>query len=531
MIAVSPGSTANGGTVSVINHGTAIAFTPAAGFESETIGGVLYPADGFSYEIQDANGNTAWGSIMIDVFASASPEVTIVSPPDGYTTNAGSLVPIVAQVTPFQYISDVQFYQGGQLLGTVTNGSGGYYTNNWLAQDNACGCGFTAQAYDIFGQVSTSPEIHINVTPPAGVVAPVAAFDTYAGVNDANGPQPFTNSVVVTDGIFNLYGRAYQPQGSNVMWQLDLYSPDGQTLIRNLLSTNVTVGSSSVSNLLLNCDLSAVQNGVYDLVLYVSGGYMESETNVQFTLNSNLKIGRFSFSQQDLVIPINGIPLKVVRTYDSLNANKGDFGYGWTYALENMAVSLDETRQNATDLDGDQFSKRSGGGWDVTLTLPNGQITTFAVYLAGPDTLGAYEAEWQAPPGVTATLVAKGDNHLETLFGSFTGDTDLFYWDATGEGDPWQDYDFPGFILTSPRTAHKYTINRQGELGRALHGQWGRRILCAKPMDNLLSPRIKDRNTNTVTIAPNAIVFRSAAGATSQITFQRNDRQPDHLGH
>jgi hypothetical protein len=30
------------------------------------------------------------------------------------------------------------------------------------------------------------------------------------------------------------------------------------------------------------------------------------------------------------VVPFNGLPIKIQRTYDSLNANTiGDFGYGW----------------------------------------------------------------------------------------------------------------------------------------------------------------------------------------------------------
>lgn len=150
-------------------------------------------------------------------------------------------------------------------------------------------------AYDIFGQVNTSPEIHINVTPPPGVDAPVAEIDSYQGVNEASG-QPFGNGAYVTAGIFNLYGRAYQPQGSNVVWQFDLYSSDGKTLIRNLMMTNVPVGTQA-PGVLATCDFSALPNGAYDMVLDVSGGYMESETNIQFTLNSNLKLGHSDSSR------------------------------------------------------------------------------------------------------------------------------------------------------------------------------------------------------------------------------------------
>ena len=91
-----------------------------------------------------------------------------------------------------------------------------------------------------------------------------------------------------------------------------------------------------------------------------------------------------------------------------------------------MAVSLDETRENEPDLDGDIFSERTGGNWDVTLTLPNGQTTTFAFYLTAADSDGYSYAEWQPAPGVTATLQAQGDNRLQTLVASLEGNSDLF---------------------------------------------------------------------------------------------------------
>ena len=60
-------------------------------------------------------------------------------------------------------------------------------------------------------------------------------------------------------------------------------------------------------------------NGVYDLQLTVSGGYTTASSSIEFRLESNLKVGQFSFSQQDLVIPANGIPLTVTRTRHPIN--------------------------------------------------------------------------------------------------------------------------------------------------------------------------------------------------------------------
>ncbi|SPE59305.1 hypothetical protein SBV1_310029 [Verrucomicrobia bacterium] len=66
----------------------------------------------------------------------------------------------------------------------------------------------------------------------------------------------------------------------------------------------------------------------------VVGAYAQTNASVAFRLESNLKLGQFSFSQSDLSIPVAGIPLTVVRTYNSLNPMLGDFGYGLNLARQ-----------------------------------------------------------------------------------------------------------------------------------------------------------------------------------------------------
>src|SRR6267142_128248 len=143
----------------------------------------------------------------------------------------------------------------------------------------------------------------------------------------------------------------------------------------------------------------------------------------QRMLESNLKLGQFSFSEQDLVLPVSGIPLTVTRTYNSLNPRSAEFGYSWTFALNSMDVQLDDQRHDVTigseespaadDEEDDNglhrvVSIRTGGGWDVTLTLPDGRRTTFVFTPAfAPSDCKAY-AQWFAPPDVHATLTALG---------------------------------------------------------------------------------------------------------------------------
>src|SRR5436309_856867 len=102
----------------------------------------------------------------------------------------------------------------------------------------------------------------------------------------------------------------------------------------------------SVTNASLGTlDLSTVPNGIYDLVLFARGGGDETNAVVRISLDTQLKIGQFSFSEQDLVIPVNGITLTVVRTYNSFNPVQGDFGFSWTYAINDMDVVIDEDRE------------------------------------------------------------------------------------------------------------------------------------------------------------------------------------------
>src|SRR5882724_7413106 len=124
-------------------------------------------------------------------------------------------------------------------------------------------------------------------------------------------------------------------------------------------------------------------NVIYDLLLIDHCGGGETTASVRCSLNSQLKIGQFSFSEQDLVLPVNGIPLTVTRTYNSLNPLSKDFGYSWTYSLNSMDVQLDDQREDVTigsdqapfgdEEDDDNgspkvVSVRTGGAWDVSLT-------------------------------------------------------------------------------------------------------------------------------------------------------------------
>ena len=87
-------------------------------------------------------------------------------------------------------------------------------------------------------------------------------------------------------------------------------------------------------------DPTTMPNGGYELVIRATssdGGVTVSETS--FVVDGQLKLGRYQVTYQDLNVPVAGIPLRVLRTYDSFDKSRGDFGVGWRLDLDNFRIS------------------------------------------------------------------------------------------------------------------------------------------------------------------------------------------------
>jgi len=149
----------------------------------------------------------------------------------------------------------------------------------------------------------------------------------------------------------------------------------------------------------------------------------------RFVLDTPLKIGNVKFSQEDLVIPVSGVPIRVIRSYDSLDRNKdGDFGFGWSYSLANMDFKIDESR---TDLyaqdEGVTDSVRVGNNYNrnVIITMPDGSKPMFMFYteqITCPQNVGNPSvkcslARFESPTGVNATLTTKEDEIWYPVYG------------------------------------------------------------------------------------------------------------------
>ncbi len=220
---------------------------------------------------------------------------------------------------------------------------------------------------------------------------------------------------------------------------------------------------------LVNLTLTGVNNGVFALLLTVRSrpndqtAYKYSYAVQQFVLNCPLKIGNVKFSQEDVVISVGGVPLRVIRTYDSFEKDKaGDFGFGWSYSIADMDIQLHEQRSDmATFMDGylrpyDTKSVRTGSNYDrnVSLTLPDGNRATFLFYLEYNDgslynaEMPFYIGRYQSPEGVTSRLETLEEEHL-SMMNTWSGQETASGMSGTGEYSDPGHYEFSGYKLTT----------------------------------------------------------------------------------
>ena len=202
---------------------------------------------------------------------------------------------------------------------------------------------------------------------------------------------------------------------------------------------NLLVNQSVTGTTLANWDTTEVPNGSYWITLQGTDSNGNSQYNLALvTVAGNNKPGRVTTTVTDLVVPAMGLPIKIQRTYDTLNAGTiGDFGYGWNLGT-NINMSVDPKG-------------------DVTFTL-GGIGHTF--YFT-PQVLGwflpYYVPAFTAEAGFHGTLAVAGGGCSSTGFDFLIPDGNL--WDCVGGGM----YTAPGYVYTDP-AGTAYTITAAGSL-------------------------------------------------------------------
>lgn len=414
-----------------------------------------YGDDLLVYTISDGHNGAASAKVHVTTVQTT---VQITQPADYTQTNLSGQVGIEATAsTSDGAIGRVEFYANNEKFGEAWNPP---YTATF-SSPNAGLFYITAVALDTRGFTVSSDPVYIRFSDSDDV--PIA--------NIAN----LTEGQVIREGSYDLIGTASNLDATaTVSYAVRLYRPDDgvtpaeQRLVAELIHPTT---ARKANELLGHLDFSMVRNGGYVLELEVDNVDTMSSASVLvgIVIESNLKLGQFTFTEQDLVIPVSGIPLTVTRTYNSINPSLGDFGQSWTYGLNDVDMEIDEDRTSYPDYQDHNFNMRVGGGRDVTLTMPDGRRTTFNFYWTqgacnqGDAAAFCLFANWQAPYGINAKLTPLDDNRLVAFWGGNQ------WWQANSEAGV-DNFDFSGFVLQTidgtgyiikrqPTGLHTYLLN------------------------------------------------------------------------
>ena len=247
-------------------------------------------------------------------------------------------------------------------------------------------------ADDGFGGVTTDTAQVVVFDPAASAgdeTPPVTSISSPASGSLLNGMVTFTGSVNDDNLVF--WVLEYAPSGTE-QWQ------------------EIATGSSNVDNDFLGeFDAGLLQDDLYRFRLRAEDQNYSVNTWIQCEVSSPLKLGQFSLEYVDLQMPLAGIPIKVIRRYDTRDAaDPGDFGYGWKLGAVDPEIRETVPTQPMEETLGFFVAKPYQVGTRVYLTDPDGKRIGFTFEpTPAPSLLGTvYIPKFRPDPGVHDRLEA-----------------------------------------------------------------------------------------------------------------------------
>ncbi|WP_301002435.1 fibronectin type III domain-containing protein [Capsulimonas corticalis] len=460
-----------------------------------TVSGVTPGGYTFSAVGTDSNGvSTTSNAAHVTVSSQSAVAIPVITPNGGTFTGLQNVT--ISDSTP----SSVIFYTTD---GSVPTTNSARYTAAFpLAPVNGATTYVVhAVAYATGLLPSPMATAAFTINTATSAAAPVAIISSPGDGAEAMGQVPINGTA--TGGAFGYWVLDYQSIGGS-----------GWTTFASS-TTQIT------NNLLATLDTSLMLDGQYDirLTVYDRDG-KTALTDNYVVIKGHQKIGYFTLSYTDMTIPIAGIPISVIRTYDSRKKDGGDFGVGWTLSTTNVKVQKPEI----SAFNWEQVTYTGGGfgltyvlqpirAHNVTITLPGDQVFSFAEtlspnqsqYQAFADTLDTHVI-YQQISGPKATLTPSDtsgpmSNDVFVVSASDTtvnGKTDPNLHNSSTNNQPVQLYQSD---LTTPYDPQRFTLT--------LHNGTS---YVVDTGGNLLS--ITDRNGNIVTFDSTGIHDASGRSIT-----------------
>ncbi len=342
------------------------------------------------------------------------------------------------------------------------------------------------------GELTVTDDVTITVNPPNYNNPPPLAELT-APIDGAIITTPTPVVGTASSAALERYELQYRLAGEN-----SLAPTGGEGQDEGAAWTTFASGTTSVTSATLGTfDPTLVLNGIYELRLVVTDvqGQSAITPSIPVVVEGNLKIGAFTLSFSDLTILLAGIPIEIIRTYDSRDKRHGDFGVGWTLDVKN--VRLQKQRSIGRNWSGfgaaGTYCLDSSLTRSVTVTLGDNRVFRFdpvlspeCQYFLPIESVLVNFTNRSTRAGTQGRLEIIGDNHPNT--DGFIGTVNLINI---------QDFSYfnPTLFKLTTLEGEEYVIDE---------------------LEGLKS--MTDRNGNTLTIATNGIIHSSG----QSISFVRD---------
>jgi len=326
-----------------------------------------------------------------------------------------------------------------------------------------------ATATDAAGNQDTET-IEVRVLDPSDTEAPVIDINkTNLEATQGIIKSPTDIIATITDDNLEFYRVEIAPIEAVDLSNIGENDPD---------YTLLTKGTQNITN---------QQVATLDPRLLANGSYLVKITAFDFSGNGNVqgvilnvtgqnKPGDFSLEYTDLSIPLTGIPIEIIRRYNSLeSASQGDFGYGWDLGLQDAKiVESSPDGRDLSEANSDLFgtSNTFSVGTRVTLNTPDGRRVgfTFNPVPVSASFFGAiYAPSFTPDAGVfdkleteNSPLTIRSDGTVGAFLFSFLGYNPSQYKLTTKDGTVYNyDQNF-GLIDVTDRNGNKLTFSDDG---------------------------------------------------------------------
>lgn len=222
--------------------------------------------------------------------------------------------------------------------------------------------------------------------------------------------------------------------------------------------TLIEEGSQSVNGQSLGeFDPTMLRNGLYNIRLTVCGNNGAVITDEKLvSVEGQMKIGDFSLNFQDMNLNVAGIPVTLIRGYDSRDRNvSGDFGYGWN--ISTCSVTLTKScnlSQGWEKVGTTNATYSTNKPHIVSINWGNGKVEKFAMKLTsnGWASHSPVSVSFEAMDG-SGSILTTNYNSLE-----WTYENGQIYYFDWGELED-IDYD-PQYYTLTRKDGSVYTFHK-----------------------------------------------------------------------